>query len=382
MSISLRMEYSHSKSYEKDVMTVFKVILVPEKVAKISGLHYILLIDASNSMRRGKLDLAKDGAMNLVEKIPRENKVSLITFGDTAKILVEAMEPTYALEAIPTIKTQGNTAMFTALMKAIDLANKYRIPGKIIVLTDGMPTDVNITDSYSRIPIPSGFSVYAIGIGNNYREEILKALADNTNGIFYHLENAEDLPNVMKSTVSEEFAARNVQVDFEAPSKVHVLNYSGPPVVLGEMEGTVKILGSVAMRAMFTGTLLKVNVKYEDEAGIPRTISDTLNVTQAASKEDYISGINPDIISEYKYYEVLKSYEDSVSSGNLVEATRRMDRLMTVAEQTRKIDVIEETRRLSTNLESTMRLGNNEEATRKLARETLSEVTKRMRKNE
>ena len=93
-------------------------------------------------MRKGKLDLAKDGAMNLIEKIPKGNIASLISFGNSVNVVVEEKEPTYALEAIPSLKVAGNTAIYTALLTATKIAAKYNMPGRIILLTDGMPTDL------------------------------------------------------------------------------------------------------------------------------------------------------------------------------------------------------------------------------------------------
>ncbi|WP_161939705.1 VWA domain-containing protein [Picrophilus oshimae] len=374
----MRLEYSHGKSTTKDVMTVFKVVLYPEKTVKASGFHYIIAIDVSNSMRKGKLDLAKEGAMNLIEKIPRDNIVSLIAFGDTAKVIVEGKEPTFALEAIPSLKVAGNTAMYTALLTATKLADKYNMPGRIILLTDGMPTDVSMNESYENLQVPEGFTIDCIGIGDNYRDDLLKLLADKGNSIFYHLENPEELPKVMESTVSSDISAKNVQVDFEAPEKIKILNYSGPPVKIGFMEGAVKIYGKTPMRKNFEGELLKVKLRYE-LGSMKFNDEKTVKITRASSNEDYLANLNGDLINEYRYFELLNAYEKDVSAGNLVEATRKMDKINEVAEQTRRMDLIESTRNLASQLEATRRIGETPEATRNLARETASEVTKKLR---
>ncbi len=378
MSISMRLEYSHKKSGEKDVMTVFKVVLYPEKTVKASGFHYIILIDVSNSMRKGKLDLAKEGAMNLIEKIPKDNVVSLISFGDSVNVVVEGKEPTYALEAIPSLKVAGNTAMYTALLTATKIAAKYNMPGRIILLTDGMPTDVSIIESYENLQIPDGFRIDSIGIGDNYRDDLLKMLADRSNSIFYHLENPEELPKVMGNTISSDIAAKNIQIDFDGPEKIKVLNYSGPPVKIGVIESAVKIYGTTLMRRDFSGKLLSAHMKYE-LGDMEFTDNKDVEITRATSNDDYIMNLNADLINEYRYFELLNQYEKDVSMGNLVEATRKMDKINTVAEQTRRMDLIESTRSLSQQLEATRKIGADPEATRNLARETASEVTKKLR---
>ena len=79
-------------------------------------------------MRKGKLDLAKDGAMNLIEKIPKGNIASLISFGNSVNVVVEEKEPTYALEAIPSLKVAGNTAIYTAEEKYNIIMESFQNP--------------------------------------------------------------------------------------------------------------------------------------------------------------------------------------------------------------------------------------------------------------
>jgi len=56
-----------------------------------------------------------------------------------------------------------------------------------------------------------------------------------------------------------------------------------------------------------------------------------------------------------------------------------MNQLSTSAEQTRRTDLIEATKRLSEKQEETLRLGGSAESTNKLLKEVASETTKRTR---
>jgi len=63
----------------------------------------------------------------------------------------------------------------------------------------------------------------------------------------------------------------------------------------------------------------------------------------------------------------------------LKEATKTMNQLSANAEQTRRTDLIEATKRLSDQHEATLRLGGSTESTNRLLKEAASETTKRTR---
>src|SRR5437016_8953995 len=121
------------------------------------------------------------------------------------------------------------TALYSALTTAFDMAAKSGASGWILLLTDGHPTDVTKPEPYSALKTPQGFKMIEFGIGEDYREDILKALADASGGVLYHVTDAAKLPVVMQQNAVTPVAGRNITVDFE-PSDAPILHYPGPPV--------------------------------------------------------------------------------------------------------------------------------------------------------
>jgi len=76
-----------------------------------------------------------------------------------------------------------------------------------------------------------------------------------------------------------------------------------------------------------------------------------------------IQGVNQGILSEVRYYSLLKQYSNAIASGSK-DATVIAQELRVAAEQTRREDLIEETRRLTGD-----------------SKTDLSEVTRTMRKS-
>ena len=375
MTISVRTEISHPYSYDSKVDAVFKITLVAEKQVEAKGFHHIIVLDTSHSMAGHKIDLAKKGAQEYANRIPSGNKISFISFSDT----VHTYPDTTIDKVLPQVKATGMTALFTALTSAFDIATKTGGQGWILLLTDGHPTDVTKPEPYSTIKIPAGYKMIEFGIGEDYREDILKALADASGGLLYHVTDASNLPVLMQENAVSQVSARNIEVDF-GPSNVKILNYAGPPVVINALENIAKIWGQVPISEGFKGDPLGVKVSYGDAVdGSKRTINSPVNVRVAKNEQEYEQGIKNNLISEFRYYQGLDEYYKQISAGKWKEATKTMEHLSSNAEQTRRADLIESTKRLSEQHEQTLRLGGSSENTNRLMKEVASESTKRTR---
>ncbi|QGR19156.1 vWA domain-containing protein [Stygiolobus azoricus] len=379
MTISSRVEVSHKYSFNSQVRAVFRIIIVPERVTTATGFHYIILLDTSGSMYGVKLDTAKNGAIELLQRIPRGNKITFITFSSSVNVLSEYADAPSLVSQIQQINAGGQTVLYTALGKAIEIAKKYETPGYIILLTDGQPTDVTDITPYEKVALPPGFKVIAFGIGDDYNEQLLKTLADKSGGILNHINDPMEVANALPQAAVTEIGAKNVTVDIISESPVKLLNYPGPPVKLGAIEGVVRILGEVTVPPNYTGNLMTVKVNYEDPAsGRPDSQVSIIQITPARDTQSFLSGINNDLLSEYQYYALMNKLSSDLSTNNLTEATRTLQQMQQLAQQTRKIELMETTRRLQQSLETTRRLGNTEQ-TKKLSKEVSSEVTKKLR---
>ncbi len=377
MTLSVRAELSHRYSYDSKIDAIFKVTLVSERRSEAKGFHHIILIDCSRSMAGEKIELAKKGAQEYVRGIPSGNKLSVILFSTT----VQTFPDTSLENVLPQIRAQGLTALNTALQSAFEIAKKSNLPGWIVLLTDGEPTDVTNPDAYAKMKMPNGFQMVEFGIGADYNQHILKALADASGGTLNNVTEAMKftLPEQMQKSTVNEVGARSINVGFENNS-VKVLNYKGPPVSINAIESVAKIWGKVQIPAGFKGRLMNVQVSYDDPVeGKKRTINSPVEVSSAENDEQFQEGIDNNLVSEFSYYQGLEDYYAKLASGQLKEATKTINQLSSNAEQTRRTDLIEATKRLSEQHEQTLKLGGSPESTNKLLKEVASETTKRTR---
>ena len=172
-------------------------------------LHTAITIDCSTSMDDNDPNCYRITAANsFVDVMTAADLASIIFFADGADEKQELTDDQEALKnAIDQVFSAGTTNYEAALRYSIDSLEKQpdtNADNIIIFLSDGRPT--NIVDGVG-IEIPEeefdyslvdeaaskGIRIYTIGLTENVNENILKEMANRTNGGYYYANTAEEL---------------------------------------------------------------------------------------------------------------------------------------------------------------------------------------------
>jgi Ca-activated chloride channel family protein len=216
----------------------------------------VLAFDVSNSMAADdiqptRLQAAKSAAEALVQHQPATVRIGVVAFGGTG-LIVQA--PTYdqaaILDAIDRITPQGGTSLgqgiFTSLNaiagKALSIDQATAEGGVdqlkiddyssavVLLLTDGENTDVPDPMQVAQLAADAGVRVYPIGIGTpegttievegftivtQLDEEVLQAIAKDTNGAYYRAQDAQDLQDIYRD-VDLQLTTRGEQLEVTA----------------------------------------------------------------------------------------------------------------------------------------------------------------------
>ncbi len=387
MAVIVRFEQSHKYSFSSPVKAAFRVAVVPAGLEQAKGLHYIILVDTSGSMKNdGKIDAAKEAAKRMVSSLPEGNYVTLIAFGTRFYPFYEVLAEHWEvggrrdelLRIIDSLIPVDGTPLYNALKTALEIARRSGEPGYVILLTDGRPTDVVDAEKYRKLQWPERYKGVFIGIGRDYNAEVLSVLADISGGVFVHISEAEieKLIGVFEETAASKVAARNLEIAVEpVAGKVRLIGYEGLhaffPVV---SEEAVEVIGEVEVPANYDGTVATVTVSYEEPGGEKRSHVFEYKVRPAASREEFLSGINREVYNTYLYAVYMEEARRLALQGRLDEATKRLEKAAEAAAKTMRPDLIEATKRVVEEVEATKRIS-PEEATRRLA----SEATRRLR---
>lgn len=191
--------------------------------------NLVFLIDVSGSMdSEDKLPLVKKTLKILTEQLRPQDKVTLITYANGEKIVLETtsgQEKQKILTAIDQLHAEGATAGERAMQLAYEVAQKNLIKdgiNRIFLATDG-DFNVGITNFRTLTGMvaekrKSGISLTTLGFGTgNYNEQLMEQLADAGDGNYSYIDTEKEARKVVQRQLSSTLAtvAQDVKIQVE-----------------------------------------------------------------------------------------------------------------------------------------------------------------------
>ncbi|HKY78821.1 MAG TPA: VWA domain-containing protein [Anaerolineales bacterium] len=176
-----------------------------EGIGEVGPLTTLLVMDISGSMNSaGKLDSAKSAAHEFIDRMRDIDQAGIIAFNTQVQTVQDLTSDADALHsAIDGLAADGQTAMYDALLVAIDQLEGVGGRKAIIVLTDGLDNSSSAdTDRVVKRIGPAGFSVSTVGLGvpadvldemTGIDEEGLQDLSDRAGGVYGYAEDKDSL---------------------------------------------------------------------------------------------------------------------------------------------------------------------------------------------
>jgi Ca-activated chloride channel homolog len=169
-----------------------------------------LVVDTSGSMAGAKMDNARTAARSFVDKLSDGDIVSIHTFDDEAR---ERLAPTTlgpstraaVAQVIAALTPAGGTNLFDGLRLGearAHLAPPSHPVRRVVVISDGManvgPSSPEILGDLAARGAEGGVQVTALGVGLEYDERTLDALAVRSSGRLYHLGEPRELSAMLE----------------------------------------------------------------------------------------------------------------------------------------------------------------------------------------
>lgn len=165
-----------------------------------------------------KLQNAKEGAINLIHQLTALDYVGVVTFESQIETVLP-LQPAKGIEkyekAIKTIGLGGTTELyrgletaFNELKKSMDSPHRseQETVQRIILLSDGIPTDNKPQANYrmlARSLRETGISITALGIGEDYNEDLLSMIAEDSGGTWYHIVSPDSIPSIFSRELAD-----------------------------------------------------------------------------------------------------------------------------------------------------------------------------------
>ncbi|MBE9136937.1 VWA domain-containing protein [Nodosilinea sp. LEGE 07088] len=257
-------------------------------------LNLSLVIDRSGSMQGQKMHYAREAARFAVENLLPCDRISIVLFDDRIETLVPstlATDKNTLLEKLRHIHSRGSTALHAGWVEGGVQVSQYLNPAqlnRVIVLSDGLAnvgeTRPDAISSDVHGLAKRGVSTTTLGIGDDYSEDLLAAMARSGDGNFFHIESAEQLPTIFETELSGLAATSGQRVSLgvkpgQGVTVLDVLNdfemtdtrrYKLPNLMVGSPIQVVVRLQVPALERI--GELMQVRLAWDDAEQLGRQV--------------------------------------------------------------------------------------------------------------
>jgi Ca-activated chloride channel family protein len=178
-----------------------------------------VVLDVSGSMSGEKLAQAKTSVLQLVERMRPTDQIALVTYSDSVRV-VQPLAPVSAVRdslrmTIPTIQIEGGTnipAGIAAGAQSLAFAATGLVR-RIVLVSDGQDTSGRPLEGVRaevRQRADQGVTVSTLGIGTDYSESYMTALADSGRGNYEFLRTGNELASFLTRELDQ---ANNTTVE-------------------------------------------------------------------------------------------------------------------------------------------------------------------------
>jgi len=181
-----------------------------------------LVIDTSSSMEGKAIADARAAARAVLDSMKDGDRLSLVVFHSTAEVLVPStvLDPrsrAVVARRIRHMKAHGTTDLQAGLALGIQEVTRALKPdgiNRIVLLSDGVPNDASLVVGSAQAAGQSGISITALGLGLEYDETLMTAIAQNAGGRFHFIRESAQVASVMRGEVLQlrRVVARNAQL--------------------------------------------------------------------------------------------------------------------------------------------------------------------------
>jgi Ca-activated chloride channel family protein len=181
------------------------------------------------------LDYVQQAARAAVETLRRQDQCSLIAFANSARQLsplLPAMHRAELLTAIDGLESTSlgdDTRLASGLALAAEALGGSNSNGdgkvrRILLLTDGFAADVEEAMDMAEKAVQAGISISTMGLGAEFNDALLVALADTSGGNAYLVKDAADIPELFAQelSASQSIVLRDLEIKLHCSGDVRL----------------------------------------------------------------------------------------------------------------------------------------------------------------
>ena len=195
-----------------------------------------IVLDRSGSMSGDKLRTAKQAVEEAIGRLQPEDRFSVVVYDDQVDVVIASTRASAearqgAVDRLRTIEARGSTNLGEGWLRGCEQVAGHLVAtgvNRCLLLTDGL-ANVGITEPdelahHAAELRARGVSTSTFGVGNDFDERLLQAIADAGGGHFYYIADAPQIRDAITSEVGEtlEVVARGVSLEVAARDDIRV----------------------------------------------------------------------------------------------------------------------------------------------------------------
>jgi Ca-activated chloride channel family protein len=252
-------------------------------------------------MSGGKLDLAKRAVEEALARLDDRDRFSIVTYDDVVDTVVESTPASaearrYAVSRLGTVEPRGSTNLADGWFRGCEQVALHLSEAgidRVLLLTDGL-ANVGIKDPtqlahHAAELRARGVSTTTFGVGSDFDEALLQAMADAGGGHFYYIADAAQIRDHIASEVGEtlDVVAREVELEVLAGEGVTVEAISPHPLASHGSRSIIALGDLVSDQVL--DVVLRLTFPYGQlgrDTGMIVAIRDRDGVFEAAGARD------------------------------------------------------------------------------------------------
>ncbi len=221
----------------------------------------VVVLDRSGSMAGEKMEFARAAILGMLEQITPDDRFALVSYADAARVDIPLSAPTSSTgighwrETVGAITPVGATHLSSGIdlgLAALNAREARARATRVVLISDGLANRGDVSQSglsgRARSAALRETTLSTVGVGADFNETLMTALADAGTGNYYFLESARNLAAVF---ASEFDAARNtvasgLAISIAPGPGVQVIDAAGYPI---EREGERVVVRPGALSA-------------------------------------------------------------------------------------------------------------------------------------